>query len=297
MNNPGKSVRMFLVDGTTGGLVTAEIMNWTGHVIAAPRSDLPHLLQRTEAARTGVYLLLGDGPNGEACAYIGEGDVVASRLRAHAKESHKGGKDFWDRVVVLTSKDTHLTKAHARYLESRLISLAGEAKRIRLENGTAPDPLQLPEADISDMEFYIEQARIVLPVLGIDIFRAARVPGATTPESSPVFQIVSQHGVDARAQEVDGEFTVLQGSVARREWQGSSHTYGRLRQRLEDDGTIAANSGGMMVFTKDQPFASVSAAGAAVLGRPNNGRTEWKVVATGQTYHDWQASLLPPADE
>lgn len=37
----GKSVRMFLADGTPGGLITAEIMNWTGHVIAAPRSDLP----------------------------------------------------------------------------------------------------------------------------------------------------------------------------------------------------------------------------------------------------------------
>ncbi|MCZ7629642.1 MAG: hypothetical protein M5U19_11580 [Microthrixaceae bacterium] len=31
----GKSIRLFLVDGTPGGLLTAEIMNWTGHVIAA----------------------------------------------------------------------------------------------------------------------------------------------------------------------------------------------------------------------------------------------------------------------
>jgi hypothetical protein len=36
----GKSVRLFLADGTPGGLLTAEIMNWTGHIIAAPRSDL-----------------------------------------------------------------------------------------------------------------------------------------------------------------------------------------------------------------------------------------------------------------
>jgi hypothetical protein len=34
----GKSVRLFLADGTPGGLLTAEIMNWTGHVVAAPRS-------------------------------------------------------------------------------------------------------------------------------------------------------------------------------------------------------------------------------------------------------------------
>ena len=36
----GKNVRLFLVDGTPGGLVTAEIMNWTGHLLAGPRSDL-----------------------------------------------------------------------------------------------------------------------------------------------------------------------------------------------------------------------------------------------------------------
>ena len=27
----GKQVRLYLVDGTPGGVVTAEIMNWTGH--------------------------------------------------------------------------------------------------------------------------------------------------------------------------------------------------------------------------------------------------------------------------
>jgi hypothetical protein len=36
----GKSVRLFLADGTPGGLLTAEIMNWTGHLVTAPRSDL-----------------------------------------------------------------------------------------------------------------------------------------------------------------------------------------------------------------------------------------------------------------
>ena len=59
----GKSIRLFLADGTPGGLLTAEIMNWTGHVVAAPRSDLAALLKRPEASRTGIYILLGDDPN------------------------------------------------------------------------------------------------------------------------------------------------------------------------------------------------------------------------------------------
>lgn len=38
--NPGRSIRLFLVDGTPNGLLTAEIMNWTGHVLTSPCSKL-----------------------------------------------------------------------------------------------------------------------------------------------------------------------------------------------------------------------------------------------------------------
>ena len=105
-------------------------------------------------------------------AYIGEGDDVSKRLYQHARPEDQGGKDFWDRAIVITSKDTNLTKAHARYLESRFISLGLQANRAKLTNSTAPEPIVLPEADVSDMEYFIEQARIVLPVLGVNIFRS-----------------------------------------------------------------------------------------------------------------------------
>src|SRR5699024_6569317 len=216
----GKSVRLFLADGTPGGLLTAEIMNWTGHVVAAPRSDIATLLKRPEATRTGIYILLGDDPNslGGQLAYIGEGDDVSKRLYQHARSEDQNGKDFWDRAIVLTSKDTNLTKAHARYLESRFITLAQQASRARLTNGTTPPPIVLPEADVSDMEYFIEQSKIVLPVLGVNIFRS---PKAMTIASntevvdprtdSPLFEMsLKKSGITATAQEVDGEFTVLE---------------------------------------------------------------------------------------
>ena len=41
----GKQVRLFLVDGTVGGLMTAEILNWTGHMLRAlPQQLQPPLL-------------------------------------------------------------------------------------------------------------------------------------------------------------------------------------------------------------------------------------------------------------
>ena len=33
-----RTIRMYLVDGTASGLITIEIMNWTGHAVLCPRS-------------------------------------------------------------------------------------------------------------------------------------------------------------------------------------------------------------------------------------------------------------------
>lgn len=300
----GRSVRLFLADGSPGGLLTAEIMNWTGHVVAAPRSDLPALLKRPESSRTGVYFLFGDDPNslGGQTAYIGEGDDISTRLRHHARPEAQGGKDFWDRAIVLTSKDANLTKAHARYLESRFITLAQLSKRARLTNGTAPPPIVLPEADVSDMEYFISQAKIVLPVLGVNLLRSAvtaerSISTAVTAETavatadSPMFELrLKKDGITAKAREIDAEFTVLEGSQARGGWVGSSHDgYKVLRDKLIQEGAIVVGDDGVARFTQDQVFSSPSAAAVVIVGRSANGRNDWKVPRTGLSYGDWQS--------
>lgn len=296
----GKSIRLFLADGTPGGLLTAEIMNWTGHVIAAPRSHLGSLLRRTEVTRTGVYLLIGDDPANpvEQMAYVGEGDDVSKRLRHHALPESSGGRDFWTEAVVLTSKDANLTKAHARYLEARLISLAREANRVRLANGTTPPPVSLPEADVSDMEYFIAQARIVLPVLGVNLLRSTAVPtsghAAVPTADSPIFVLTQPRDkVEGFAQEVDGEFTVRAGSKARHSWAGVEISATAIRQQLEGDGTLVVSEDGQTrEFSRDHVFTSPSAAAAVLLGRSSNGRLEWRVQGSGASYGDWQARQI-----
>lgn len=302
----GKQIRVYLVDGSPGGLLTAEIMNWTGHVLAAPRSDIGDLLTREEVRRTGVYVLIGDdadsqAPSGRAI-YVGEGDEIATRLRQHARAETVGGKDFWDRVVVLTSKDANLTKAHARYLESRLISAATIAKRASVVNGTSPAPIQLPEADVSDMEYYLSQVQIVLPVLGITEFRPTRpivsqssfgseVTSSLT-RTSPTFHFnVPRHSIAAAAQEVDGEFTVLEGSAARGDWVGTHRHpgYRQLHTSLLADGSLRPAADGLASFTQDVVFTSSSAAAAVVAGRSANGRTSWVAAGSGITFGEWQS--------
>jgi len=94
----GKTIRIFLADGEPTGISLAEISNWTGKVLVAPRSQLDQLSKREEVRRTGVYLLVGPDPDdpSRALAYIGEGDNVLKRLPRNTNEA----KDFWGRTVV-----------------------------------------------------------------------------------------------------------------------------------------------------------------------------------------------------
>jgi hypothetical protein len=150
----GRSVRLYLVDGSPTGIITAEIMNWTGHALVTPRSQLADALRRGEAARTGVYFLVGDDPDqpSRLRVYVGEGDSVLDRIKSHAKDAQK---DFWTRACIVTSKDTNLTKAHARYLEGRFVEIVKAVDRANVANGNEPARKSLPESDIADMEFFI----------------------------------------------------------------------------------------------------------------------------------------------
>ncbi len=212
----GRSVGLFLADGTPHGPVVAGIGNWSGKVIAGPRSRIAELLRRPEASRTGVYIQVGPDPDrpGELLGYIGEADDVAARMRHHLRSD---SKDFFERVAFVVSSDDSLTKAHARYLESRLIRLTRDAGTVVLVNDTAPEFNRLPEADRADMETFIEQLRLILPLVGFDLFRFRRpvsTPAAAGTDGTPVFSF-STGGASARARETADGFVVLPGSTAR----------------------------------------------------------------------------------
>ncbi len=298
----GRSLRLFLVDGTPNGLLTAEIMNWTGHVLTGPRSKLAELVQRSECARTGVYFLVGPDPDNSlrSKVYIGESDDVAKRLKSHNRPEDAGGKDFWERVCLVTSKDQNLTKAHVKYLESLLIGIAGNLGRCELVNGTAHEYVSLRESDRADMAFFLEQIRTVLPVLGFDFLRELTKPSAPAAAStvapvsrSPRFILeLARARLSAQGQEIDGEFFVLKGSKARAEWVGTERGYQGLFKQLVDEGLLVADGGEHLTFSDDYAFSSPSAAAAVVCGRAANGRTSWMVEGSGQTYAAWQDQQL-----
>jgi hypothetical protein len=297
----GRTIQLFLVDGMPNGLMVASIHGWTGSVLVATEAAFARLLARPEVERTGVYILYGPDPENAALgrAYIGEGESVGQRISQSAET-----RDFWENAVVITTSDDALTKGHIRYLEARLIADARSAGRVTLDNGTAPDAerRRLPEADRANMENFLANLWIILPVIGLDLLKP-RAAVATTANTSPTanaeaqFELQHRTGIKAFAVEVDSEFVVLKGSEAIKDADFTSNSYASLREGLIKNGTLKIGpTGDRYVFTSDHTFRSPSAAAATVLDRNSNGRIEWFVAGTRTTYQAWQEQNVRSSD-
>ena len=207
----GRKVTIYLADGTPSGIRHVEIANWSGQAIACPRSRLNELRQWTEAQRPGVYFLLEKqtAETGDR-AYIGESENVVKRLSQQDKN-----QDFWNEVIVFTSKDENLTKAHIKYLESRLTAISIEADRYKIENGNTPTESTLPRADKDAMEEFVHNLRIVLGTLGhrvLEPIKATVIPSSTQDDSPKLSQFeftFSIRGLNARGQQTDDGFVLF----------------------------------------------------------------------------------------
>lgn len=298
----GRTVKIYLVDGIPSGVMTAEIMNWTGKFTVAPRTQLADLALRDELKRTGVYVLVGQNPKdlSQEMVYIGESDNIWKRLIQHNNDT---SKEFWGKTIIITSKDENLTKAHGRYLESRLIQIASQAQRAQVINSTNPEITSLPEPDIADMEYFLAQIQMILPVLGftfaMSLPKINIVQNSESSDSvSPVFHF-SYAGSNAEAQEVNGEFIVFEGSTVRKVHTNSiADSYLQMREKLLREGKLRDSpNSDYWVFSQNVPFQSPSTAANIIGGASLNGRKHWKVKNSDKSYAQWQDEQIKKAEE
>ena len=199
----------------------------------------------------------------------GEAEVIRERLKQHK------AKEFWVSAIVFVSKDENLTKAHIRYLESRLIVEAAQIGRFTLEQNQATGS-KLPESDREDMEVFLTRIRQLLPVLGSDILAPIAQPTSKSQPGGILFCRLKS--AEARGQRTANGFVVFRGSTAVLEDRPSAQSYPYVlaqRKELITDGTLIEKDG-VFVFTKDTEFSSPSAAAAVICGGSANGLTAWK---------------------
>lgn len=286
IGSEGRSLELYFINGNPDGMLTAEVFNWTGHVLMTPRTQLPSALSRKEAKYTGIYLLLGE-EDGRPRAYIGESENISDRIR-----SHDAKLDWWNSAVLVTSAANNLNKAHVKYLEARLVEEALAVGRVPLQNGNSPAKPSLSESAQSNMESFLSYLLLVLPALRIDMFIQKAKPNLPTTtinpgEDVPQFDLVAKKNrIKATAQLLDGEFIVVEGSLARMKWEGRGtwdSGYAQLHGELCKSGILKVD-GDHRVFTKSYAFSSPSAAAAVVTGRPamvdTNGKSKVPVPPT-----------------
>jgi hypothetical protein len=284
----GRSLRIYMLDGGAIGPKTVEIGNWSGKAIYTPRAYMKNILVRAEFNSSGIYLLRSESDSVEygESVYIGETEYLRSRLKQHIAE-----RDF-ESAICFLSKDELLTKGHVKYLESRLISLAHLANNSHVENITNPQLSRLSEADISDMEYFIDQIRLILPAVGLNTLVEAvpRTSGTALQVSSSEMYKVKSKTLSATMVEIDNAFVVMAGSEASFTANKSMSTgWSKLRKKLLDAG-ILKSDGKRLLFKEDAIFSSPSAAASVILGRQAPGPLVW-ISVTGESYKDVQEKL------
>ncbi len=89
-----KTIKLLLEDGTLNGIITIEDTMWnTGEMYAAPKNSVDDLLKLDACSKFGIYMLLSD-----TTVYVGQAGDLSKRIKQHIS-----GKDWWNRVILLTT--------------------------------------------------------------------------------------------------------------------------------------------------------------------------------------------------
>lgn len=283
----GKKITIYMIDGVPEGAKTYEIGNWSGKAISCPRSNAKSILSRNDFENSGIYILRSTAGSSDYddTIYIGEAESLGVRIKQHLA----GEKDF-DSFICFYSKDDMLTKAHVKYLESRLVTLAKEAKSSEILNSNQPTLSKLSEADISDMEYFIDQITLVLPVAGVRslISTVANKKAPPLAEAEKLYTLKS-HRIAANMLETSKGYLVRSGSqFSLEETDSIAEGWKKIRAKLIDEGLVDTH-GKVGTLLDDVLFSSPSAAASTLLGTQAPGPIRW-IDEHGITFKDNQSS-------
>lgn len=266
----GKTIQVFLTDGTPRGIKTAEITSNIEQALFIPRNKLSETINRPETFRPGVYFLFGDiGGDTKPIVYIGQSRNCFERIKSHDQK-----KDFWNYAVIIISKTDSFSQTHIEYLEQLSISKAYSANRYTVENSANPKPFKVSETMEADLLDNFDTIKILLSTLGFPLFES--IAKNSTSSDNESFYCKGKF-TEAEGNYIDDGFVVFKGSTLRSELTPTtSSSIVILRKKLIESNVIKEIDDKRFVFQDDFLFGSPSAAASQVLGRNANGWKEWK---------------------
>ncbi len=273
----GKSIELFLVNGTADSIITAELSNWNGKAIKIPRIEVAGC-KRDDITQAGVYFLFCKEDDGADSVYIGEAENVKDRLVQHMRDyNSEKEKYYWSTAVIFTGRD--LNKALIRYLENRFVETARNLKRCTVLTKNTYRNTVMKESQISAMEEFIENVEILLSALGYKVLepfdKQEKVKNdVSDKEQSEEIALHLERTIkDVGKIEADGMrtaegFVVLKGSHI------SPVDDDTISMALKEQRRKADIESG--VLKEDILLSSPSYAAMFVIGKSANGLTSWK---------------------
>ena len=161
MNAQAKTINLLLYDGNLNGVISIEDSSWnSGELYSAPRASVQDLIKTDACNKYGVYLLLSN-----SMVYVGQSSDLAKRLTQHTI-----GKDWWERAVILTTKDDNLTRSDIDYLENVLIERAFAIDKLDCDNRKKGNPPKVDKFRKVILDQYLSEALFLMQLIGITVF-------------------------------------------------------------------------------------------------------------------------------
>lgn len=286
-----QTIQIYLPFGDPAGMRVANLTTRTVRVFEVPRSLLPQFLQRPESGQVGVYYLFGTKEDEAPQCYVGQSGNVGTRL-----QQHTSAKDFWTRAMVAVSLTNEWTSTHAAYLEWLSLGRARAAGRYNLINGNQASNPFTPEPLEADCQEFIDTIAVLLATLGAPVLDPVK-PTASLPTEThtgePESLFFREAGCEATGFQTSEGLLVLAGSKGRPDIRKSARPgIAVQRAALEAEGVIKVGEHDL-VFLRDHLIGSPSAAGCALVGGENNGRTSWRN-GKGQSISDLEQLAIAP---
>ena len=273
MASRGKSSNMFLMDGKVSGPIKCTLANWTGVCFKIPRTSLDFCKDRKELKQTGVYFLFGkDEQSDKNVVYIGQasvrknGEGILNRLCEHKRNPNKG---YWTEAIAITTSNDSLGPTEISYLEHTFCKLANDAKRYEVKNGNDPNIGNLSEEKQSEMEDFIDYAKVIIGALGHKVFES--LVEENPNNESGVTLYCKRSNTDATGVQTSDGFVVRKGSKISPTPTPSCPDYA-LNKRKQHQDII----GDDFILKEDILFNTPSGAASFVCGASANGYVEWK---------------------
>ena len=287
----GKSIELFLVNGTADSLITAELSNWNGKAIKIPRIEVA-TCKRDDITQAGVYFLFCKENDGSDSVYIGEAENVKERLVQHLRDyQSEKEKYYWNTAVIFIGRD--LNKALIRYLENRFVDLARSSKRYHVLTKNTYHNTVMKESQIAVMDEFVDNVKILIDVLGYKVLEPVSKP-ETSPEENAddngkknrfylERNIKNVGKVEAVGMRTTEGFVVLQGSTISPMCDDTIST--TLKEQRSKANIVDH------ILQEDVLFSSPSYAAVFVIGKSANGLTSWKS-DDGRTLKDVENSQI-----